>query len=356
VDAGGYLACLAILLGLPALGYAMVADRSIAALSASEREKMHDRIAKLLEERANELKADGYLLQVFRPDWRRARLLPFYDPFKIGPKDGWAITEPAPQAITGSAWVAREYTFAQEEKLRDADFRLTAEQQVRYADLTGVAAAPVIDERGERLAVLTICTRETHPGMNSDEFVNLHLRLTDELSHDLRRIVGPLDFPSVTPAIKEDKDSGRMPITRQLVASLPSTDEAAKSFKSAFNPEAREQLQRSFASWLTEEEGFPAANLEEHVPIQHCHVDLVASKDDEIMIVEIEPHPRLVNAGTIYELLSRALPDRPTYRQVRRALVVPAERTAELRVTDIAEMARVETYAVWQNGRVSRVL
>jgi hypothetical protein len=239
VDAGGYLACLAILLGLPALGYAMVADRSIAALSASEREKMHATIAKLLDELARRMEMDAYHIQVFRPDWREGRLRPFYESQKIGPAEGWRVSGPAPQAITGSAWVAGEWTFAQGEQLRGGnDLHLTAAQRARYNDLTGVAAAPVFDAAGERLAVLTICTKKAEPEMEGPRFRALHLAMAQKLSEVLRGIVGPLDLPSIDPAITTARgNAGRMPITHSVVGALPSVEDAATSFLDLSAPE-----------------------------------------------------------------------------------------------------------------------
>jgi hypothetical protein len=233
VDAGGYLACVAVVVGLPALAYAMVADRSISALSASEREKMYDRIKTLLDSKANELDEYGYQLQVFRPNWRQTRLMPFYDPFDIGPKDGWTIDSRAPQAITGSAWVVNKYTYAQGEDLKDASLHLTKDQHEHYKDLIGVAAVPVCDAAGQRIAVLTICTKEPNPRMDQDEFLFLHMSLAKELSLDLSRIVGPLAFGRVTAARALGHDSASIQMTPQMTESLPSTDEAAEDFRRA---------------------------------------------------------------------------------------------------------------------------
>jgi hypothetical protein len=220
LDAGGYVATAALVLGLPALAYAMVTDRSIDALTASARERMRESVKEVLDKASvRSLNPDGYDVQLFLPNPARTRLLPAYDPSERGPQEGWNIDPRAPQAVTGSAWVANDYYFLQGRQLSESELRLTPDQRQRNSDLTGVAATPVQDVSGQPIAVLTIFSTSQDPRMDTDDFLNVHVGLADEVGHILRAYIGPLDFATVTVSEADARNlaSGRIQITDEVV-------------------------------------------------------------------------------------------------------------------------------------------
>ena len=188
---GGYVAIVALVLGLPALGYAMVTDRAVErlrdALGGLTDDELHaiskqigTHIQRMLHDWDMRL-PDGHCLQLFVPNRQRNRLVPIYDPESAGPDAGWEVNPDAPQAITGSAWVEDRYIYATEPDLQQSGLRLTSQQHARYEPLTGVAAAPIRRE-GEEIGVLVVFTEAEEPKMQDPEFIELHRRLADGLS------------------------------------------------------------------------------------------------------------------------------------------------------------------------------
>jgi hypothetical protein len=210
IKAGGYVAIVGLVFGLPALGYAMVTDRSAQriweAIGVSEptfaemETNIRDEIAAVLSDWITrvELPSDHHV-QIFAPNLQRNVLRPIYDPTETGPEEGWKVGADAPQAVTGSAWVSNEYLFAIGEALADPALRLRTDQLEQYANLTGVAAAPIRDpETHAPIGVLTIFT-EGVPQMATPEFVQLHLALARAVAPVVSAHVapkGPLDSAS----------------------------------------------------------------------------------------------------------------------------------------------------------------
>jgi len=197
-ELGGYVAIAGIVLGLPALGYAMVTDRAIEKLRtevgvpAPDLKLLEEEIATILGEAATDLFAD-YRMQVFIPNLWRTRVVPVYDPEDVGPEDGWGVNEIAPQAITGSAWSSGSYLRATGEELQQPGLRLTEKQLKHYADLTGVAAVAITDRnrgKGERrIGVLTLSTKAPHPNTMEEAFKERHVELASSLSSVITRYV-----------------------------------------------------------------------------------------------------------------------------------------------------------------------
>jgi hypothetical protein len=223
-DAGGYVAIAGLVLGLPALSYAMVTDRAVEklkdslndaltnALSVTKGElvSIRDRIRNVLGTWEAEV-PPKHDLQVFVPNREQTLLLPIYDPTETGPEEGWEIDPVAPQAVTGSAWVANQYLFALHDRLNDPALRLTPEQHKRYAPLTGVAAAPIQNEQGEPIGVLTIFSKGEDPQMDDPEFIELHRALAQALSPVVSTYVageGPLEFEAIRPEQAQGRESG----------------------------------------------------------------------------------------------------------------------------------------------------
>lgn len=208
-EIGGYVAIFGLVLGLPALGYAMVTDRAVGELREelgltevqfeTVRDDIGAQIDLMLAAWGDRL-PDGHQLQVFAPNLDRTRLVPLYDPDEIGPVEGWAVNDEAPQAVTGSAWVEDVYLFAMHGELKRPELRLTAEQHQHFDGLTGVAAAPIHDADKSRIGVLTIFTEVAEPCMNDPAFIERHRRLAGALSSIVARRVqkaGALRLPSI---------------------------------------------------------------------------------------------------------------------------------------------------------------
>jgi hypothetical protein len=231
IDVGGYVAIVGLVLGLPALGYAMVTDSGVERLrdalgvTDEDRGELEGTIEQKIE---HELRIgstqlpEGHHVQIFVPNLHQTRLLPVYDPQKEGPGDGWEIIPGAPQAVTGSAWEANEYFFALGKALSDPVLRLTPDQLRRFRHLTGVAAAPIRD-RGKHIGVLTIYTDSDEPQMKDPAFIRLHLLLADALAPAVSKYVaahGTLDkashqdYKATTPDKASGRTSGRVRPTR----------------------------------------------------------------------------------------------------------------------------------------------
>jgi hypothetical protein len=149
-DIGGYVAIAGLVLGLPALVYAMTTDSKVERIQdqiGASKESVDDtrqaiaaRLARFLTSLPPE-----HSVQVFVPERLRDHIVPIYDPEYRGPEQGWSIDPATPQAISGSAWVGRSYLWATDEELKQVNLRLNAEQVRRYEDLRAVAAAPIFD-------------------------------------------------------------------------------------------------------------------------------------------------------------------------------------------------------------------
>jgi hypothetical protein len=215
-EIGGYVAIVGLVLGLPALGYAMVTDRAVDVLSAAMLESMRDKIDDLLGRVPKSLLPDDHHVQLFRPGPGRTHLLPVYDPKGDGPSEGWEIDPDFPQAVTGSAWVKNEYYYLRDEALHDSALRLTRKQRKRFGTLTGVAATPVRDASRQPIAVLTLLTKSTHPRIGAQDFIDLHVALAEHLAQILRP--DTLDLQQTVPSDASNLPSGAIELTPDVVA------------------------------------------------------------------------------------------------------------------------------------------
>ena len=202
-DIGGYVAIAGLVLGVPALIYAMVTDNNVGRLNnladligapMESIDETKDAVADRLAAFSESLPEDHFL-QVFVPDRFRTHLVPLYDPKRRGPGVGWGIDPTTPQAITGSAWVGRSYLWGKGEELMQAKLRLTAEQVRRYADLVAVAAAPIFDEgrlvqvpgkpgktQPDVIGVLTVFSTVESSVIGTDDFRRRHQAAANSLA------------------------------------------------------------------------------------------------------------------------------------------------------------------------------
>ena len=168
-DVGGFVAIVGLLIGVPALGYAMVTDHTVDEILSrlGMSEKQVDTLERDIQEAIDEFGWDlwkRHYIQVFTPDIsHKTVVVPVYDGTPFGSKESWSIDEKAPQGITGSAWVKNEYLLGLGDDLKHPRLRLSDEQLNRFHDLTGVAARPIHDpdiedSKEARIGVLTIVT------------------------------------------------------------------------------------------------------------------------------------------------------------------------------------------------------
>ena len=178
VDLGGYLAIAGVVLGLPALCYAMVTDSAVGRIEdqlGMGKEKIED----IEEEIGNKINGfreqlgRAHFVQVFVPDRQRTRLIPVFDPDQKGPVEGWGINKDAPQAITGSAWVGENYLLGIGSKFKPSKLRLTTEQFKEYEDLKAIAATPIMD-RGAPIGVLTVSSSSEDSEVRTKQFRKRH--------------------------------------------------------------------------------------------------------------------------------------------------------------------------------------
>jgi hypothetical protein len=161
-----------------------VQKQSAEAQAHARRRLLHKTLETLLVGSGSHLPA-GYVPQVFTPDGVGQRLYPTWDPYALGPVEGWRIDTDPPQAVTGLAWVANKYVYAVGDAVSDATHGLTAAQQRRYKRLTGVSAAAIRNLDGTPIGVLTICTELENPKMREPVFVKLQLALAAEIAVSL---------------------------------------------------------------------------------------------------------------------------------------------------------------------------
>lgn len=131
-----------------------------------------------------------YKAQVFLPNKKGTKLDVAYDPEGFGPEEGWRIDRDRPQGVTGAAWKGNDYVFAIGEKVSNATYDLTSEQQERYRSLTAVAAMAIRNATGEGIGVLTLFTTVETPHID-ENFVFLHVGAAEMVAQILIYLGGP---------------------------------------------------------------------------------------------------------------------------------------------------------------------
>jgi hypothetical protein len=202
-DIGGFVAIFGLVLGAPALGYAMVTDRAVEkiedALGTTDQrlKQIRRRIDKRLEDWGGKLPTE-HQLQVFAPNRQLTRVVPLYDPDRVGPVEGWESNKRAPQALTGSAYASGTYLHGENDELRLPKLRLTEEKLKEYEHLTGVAAAP-IEFEGRVVGVVTVFTAAESPKTADPGFIKAHKELARWLAPVIKDYV-----PASGPLLPED--------------------------------------------------------------------------------------------------------------------------------------------------------
>lgn len=197
-DVEGFVAIAGLVLGLPALAYAMVTDSTVERIEGQLGRDRSKEVETRIGARLHDFEQDlpGHTVQVFLPDLQQTRLLPVYDPGDDGPDEGWAIDRKTPQALTGSAWVGRNYLWGVAADLKQAKLRLTPDQLEEYEDLKAVAAAPVFGKGHlDPLGVLTVYSKSDDGTIGTEAFIQKHKEAAKSLSRIIDDYVpesGPL--------------------------------------------------------------------------------------------------------------------------------------------------------------------
>lgn len=126
----------------------------------------------------------SYEFTLYRPSPDGTKLVPEHRSSGASGKE-WEIREDAVHGVTGAAWTSRGYTAEKGGRVSDATYGLSPDEQARYAHLTGVAACPVPNARGEPVGVLTAATTEPDPPVHEKEFVEAMLGLSQVVSRIL---------------------------------------------------------------------------------------------------------------------------------------------------------------------------
>lgn len=92
---------------------------------------------------------EGHKFHLYMPDEANQELVAVFAPEPRPPS--WKFG----QGVTGEAWRRQAYVHARGTQTHDETFHLTEEQKRRHADLGVVAALPVLDDRGNPIAILT---------------------------------------------------------------------------------------------------------------------------------------------------------------------------------------------------------
>jgi hypothetical protein len=182
----GYLAVTGVVLGLPALAYAMVTDSAVGRIETQLGRARRKEIEAQMTERLQvfEQEYPDHSMQVFVPDPHHEWLRPVYDPDEDGPEEGWSIDRKTPQALSGSAWVGRTYLAAKGAGLEQPKLRLTRDQLKRYEGLKAVAAAPIFGKGGrdDPLGVLAVFSKTNDQVIKTDAFRARHEEVAKSLA------------------------------------------------------------------------------------------------------------------------------------------------------------------------------
>jgi len=200
-EVGGYVAIIGLVLGLPALCYAMVTDDEVKRIGEDidrrTLKKVKKEIGRQLADFENGLEPDQSV-QVFVPNSDGTLLQPIYDPSEAGPDDGWGIRPDAPQAVTGNAFVTNRYIGLDDiNPSQYSLLRLTREQRKQYEDIKAVAAVPVPGrhENGagckEPVGVLTVFSADSTHYFEGEDFKRKHKEAATKLTEVLADYIPP---------------------------------------------------------------------------------------------------------------------------------------------------------------------
>ena len=169
-------------------------------------------------------------------------------------------------------------------------------------------------------------------------------RLSRDLPAELREEVVERAVENVEVSSRKPKEARRA----GEEAAMRAVEELASRLQ-------HDDLVEAFRGWLIDSEGYSAEGVEEEVRSGGRGVDLLARKDDEVLVAEMKTRTSLLGAGNVFSLLHFD-PKAPEGIKVRRAFVIPVEQKDDLRVADVVEIGSVEIYGVSLDGQVERLI
>ena len=116
----------------------------------------------------------GCDLHLYMFDADDERLLPVFEPPEGEPAEGWAVG----QGAVGQAWSVGRYVLVTGQEVHNDTYGLSSEQQIRYQDVSAVAATPVLNQSGEVIAILSASDRGPSTQLSSDAGYEEHLWLS----------------------------------------------------------------------------------------------------------------------------------------------------------------------------------
>jgi hypothetical protein len=219
-----------------------------------------------------------------------------------------------------------------------------------FADQATIA--PVFAVFGAVLLILaTFYSRIEGPVQATKDGVEFTVKATRRLSRE-QDLPAELEADAVELAVERLAIPSRKPREIERAGETAAKEAVESVTASAFATERR--MLEHFAKWLTSEEGFSVARLDVRTP--DAGYDLLADKSDEIMVVEAKLGSRSVGPAVVHQLISLPAPADLHDRRIRRALVIPAEKSISTLVLGVAKLQNIELYEVWEDGRVNRVL
>lgn len=104
-----------------------------------------------------------------------------------------AITEPpwaAGVGVVGKAWATGEVHIATGSAATDSTHGLDADQQARHADLTGVAASPIVTASGVVIGVLSASNHDPAVALDGEDVVNELVAISSAVARVLVDLLG----------------------------------------------------------------------------------------------------------------------------------------------------------------------
>ena len=122
----------------------------------------------------------GVEFHLFMYDEPSGRLVPIFEPREDASR-GWA----AGQGATGQCYLTGEYVLVRGAAVSDGTYDLTQQQQEQYRNLAIVAAMPVLNARGEVIAVLSGSSEDADSPLGSPDGYAEHVALADAMARIL---------------------------------------------------------------------------------------------------------------------------------------------------------------------------
>jgi hypothetical protein len=118
-------------------------------------------------------------------DRDRRRLVASYAPVGIASSTEWRVG----QGAVGAAFETNEYVLVRGQPVSDATWKLTPEQQNRYSRLKVVGAAPIRDEWGDCIGVLSAASEQDDGQLATPDGQKRHIELAVIIGRVIRDLL-----------------------------------------------------------------------------------------------------------------------------------------------------------------------